>query len=214
MGHILQFKGGYVNELVVENKKMFFEMVNNISVQAEGLHGNFVLSVKDKPVEFSKYADITLQFAPFETNRKTLLSKLYTALENKALQAENYIKARELLNNAEAFIQHLAEDFSFDINCQRVAIGYIIKALSPEVACENKDTLEKIFDYMELVRELDRDKLFIMVNMRSYFSDTDMERFTESACLHDFKVFLLESTTFTKLKNTQRYTIDEDLCEF
>ena len=67
---------------------------------------------------------------------------------------------------------------------------------------------------MELVRELDRDRLFIMVNMRSYFSDEDMGIFTESASLHDFKVLLLESISLPTLPYTKRYTIDEDLCEF
>ena len=74
--------------------------------------------------------------------------------------------------------------------------------------------IEKIFSYMELVRELDRDKLFIMVNMRSYFTDKDMEIFTQSVCLHDFKVLLLEAFEFPKLKNTKRFVIDSDLCEF
>ena len=31
MGHILSFDEGYVNELVVENKKLFFEIVNSIA---------------------------------------------------------------------------------------------------------------------------------------------------------------------------------------
>ena len=67
---------------------------------------------------------------------------------------------------------------------------------------------------MELVRELDHDRLFIMVNMRSYFTDEDMQTFVESASLHGFRVLLLESSARRKLKHTQRYTIDEDLCEF
>ena len=79
---------------------------------------------------------------------------------------------------------------------------------------DEKTALEKIFAYMELVRELDRDRLFIMVHMRSYFSDEDMERFVESVCLHDFKVLLLESNAYSRLKNTKRYIVDEDLCEF
>ena len=67
---------------------------------------------------------------------------------------------------------------------------------------------------MELMRELDRDRLFIMINMRSYFSNEEMERFVESVCLHDFKLLLIESTSRSILNNTKRYTIDEDLCEF
>ena len=67
---------------------------------------------------------------------------------------------------------------------------------------------------MEAVRGLDRDKLFIMINMRTYFADPEMEFFAQSACLHDFKVLLLESTSFSRLNNCKRFTVDEDLCEF
>ena len=60
--------------------------------------------------------------------------------------------------------------------------------------------------------ELDRDRLFVMINMRTYFSDEEMEIFIESVCLHSFKILLIESSAQSKLKNTQRYTVDEDLC--
>lgn len=214
MGHILSFGEGYVNELVVENRKMFFDLVGTVIRQAEGEHGDCVLSIAEKPVEFSRYADVTVQFAPFRLNRKSLLTKLCSALEQRALLAENYVKTGELVGEIERYILYLAEDLPFEIDCQKIAIGPIIKAVSPEIEEEDKGTLEKIFAYMELVRELDRDRLFIMINMRTYFSDEEMERFAESACLHDFKVLLLESASLPRLKNTKRYTVDEDLCEF
>ena len=53
-----------------------------------------------------------------------------------------------------------------------------------------------------------------MINMRTYFSDDDMEKFIESVNLHDFKLLLLEAVSFPIIKNTKRYTVDEDLCEF
>lgn len=214
MGHIIQFNGGYANELVIENKKMFFEMITALSLQADGSQGDFVLSIADKPVEFSKYVDLTLQFAPFPVNRKSLLTKLYSLLEQKAMLAENYMQTGELLGKLEKFVLQLAEDLPFEICCQRLAIGYVIRALAPELEDEGTSALEKIFAYMELVRELDHDRLFIMVNMRSYFADEDMERFLESVCLHDFKLLLVESTSQNKLNDTKRYTIDSDLCEF
>ena len=214
MGHVLCFDGGYVNELVVENRKMFFEMVSNITFQADGAYGDCVLSISDKSVEFSRYADVTVQFAPFQVNRKSLLTKLNASLEQKALFAENYAKTGELLGEIERYILYLAEDFQFEVDCQKLSIGPIIKAISPEIEEAEKSTIEKVFAYMELVRELDRERLFIMVNMRTYFSDEEMERFVESACLHDFKVLLLESSSLPILKSTKRHTIDSDLCEF
>ena len=214
MEHILRLGDGYVVELIIENKKLFFEMVTNIAEQAGGAHGKFVLSISDKPVELSRYVDVTTQFTPFEVNRKSLLTKLHTALEQEALRAENYMKTSELLSELEAYIHNLAEDFPFEVECKKVAIGPILRAFGPEIDMSSKSPLEKIFNYMELVREFERDKLFVMINMRTFFSDEDMEIFSQTACLHDFKVLLLESTSFSRLKNIKRYTIDEDLCEF
>ncbi len=214
MGHILRFGEGHVNELIIENKKMFFDVVDSMHRQTEGLHGDCILSISDRPVEFSKYADLTVQFAPFQVNRKSLLTKLYSALEKKAQSPETYSKTGELLGEMERYILGLSEDLPFEINCQKLAIGPIIRALAPEIEENDKNPIERVFTYIELVRELDRDKLFIMVNMRSYFSDEEMEKFAESVSLHDFKVLLLESYEAPKLNHTKRFVVDADLCEF
>jgi len=124
------------------------------------------------------------------------------------------MRSQEPLGNLESFMLEISDDLPFEINCQKLAVGPIIRALAPEIEEGNKSSSEKIFAYMELVRELDRDKLFIMVNMRSYFSDEEMELFTESVCLHDFKVLLLESVAAPRLNHTKRFVIDSDLCEF
>lgn len=214
MGHILRFGEGYVNELIIEKKKMFFDVVDSMHRQTEGLHGDCVLSISNRPVDFGKYADLTVQFAPFQMNRKSLLTKLYAALERKAQNSETYLKTGELLGKLERYILGISEELPFAINCQKLAIGPIIRALSPEIEESDKEPIEKVFAYMELVRELDRDKLFVMVNMRSYFSDEEMEKFTESVSLHDFNVLLLESHEAPKLNYTKRYVVDTDLCEF
>ena len=214
MGHIISFDNGYVNELVIENKKMFLGAVNSAIVQADGGRGNFLLSISDKPVEFSRYTDVTVQFAPFQINKKSLLNKLYAELEQKALLSENYKSTGELLNELERYLLHLSEDLPFEVDCQKISIGPIIKAMSPEIEEADKTPLEKVFTYMEIVRELERDRLFIMINMRSYFSDDEMETFIGSVCLHGFRVLLIESSAQSRLKNTKRYIVDEDLCEF
>lgn len=214
MGHIISFEGGYVNELTVENKRMFFEMVSSITAQAEGGRGNCVLSISDKPVEFSKYAEPILLFTPFQINRKNLLTKLYSLMEKNALTAKNYMKTSEMLSGLESYMLQLAEELPFEVECKKLAIGNVIRALAPEIEEDGKSSLEKIFAYMEFIRELDCDKLFITVNMRTYFDDEAMENFIESVSLHDFKLLLLENSSGKILKNTKRFTIDSDLCEF
>ena len=212
---MLMFAEGYATELVIENKKMFLEIVKSFVTQIEGsTQGKVTLSVGDKPVELSRYADITVQFAPFELNRKNLLTKLCNALEQQALSPLHYLETGELVKDLELFVDALAEELPFEVECQRATIGPILRAMAPQITETNKGTLERILDYMEIVRELDRDRLFVMVNMRTYFCDEQMASFLKSACSHDFKILMLESISFSHLPNVKRYTVDEDLCEF
>ncbi len=214
MEHVLLFEDGYVNELVVENKKMFLNMVRDISMQSDGENGRFILSRSNEKLEISKYVEAIVQLVPFDINKKSLLNKLYAAIEKVGLRAENYMKTNELLAKTENYITYLASELSIDIKSQKLALSSIIKALGFEIDADDETDIEKVFSYMELVRELECDKLFVTVNMRTYFSDDEMERFVQSACLHGFKVLLLESTSYPLLKNTKRYTVDADLCEF
>lgn len=212
--HIITFEKGYVSELIVENRNLFLRMVTDFALQTDGSGGNAVMSINNKPVEMSRYADVVMQFAPFELNKKSLITKLINALERKAVDAENFLLSNELLNNLEAFVLKVSEDLDLDVECTKLSVGNVLKALGIEIVETDKHTLEKILDYMELVRTFDRDRLFIMVNMRTYFSNDEMDLFIRSACSHDFNVLLLESVSFPTLPNTKRYVIDEDLCEF
>ena len=67
---------------------------------------------------------------------------------------------------------------------------------------------------MELVREFDRDKLFVLVNLRSFFDDHDVERFLKTIEEHGHRVLLMDGTERKRLPMERRITIDIDLCEF
>ena len=66
---------------------------------------------------------------------------------------------------------------------------------------------------MELVREFDRDKLFIFVSLRSYFSPEKIADFFDTIISHEFKVLLVDQLSNEALPNEKRLTIDADLCE-
>lgn len=74
--------------------------------------------------------------------------------------------------------------------------------------------LERLIDYMELVREFERDKLFVYVNLRSFFSDEEIERFLRTALDHGYRILLIDAQSHEKLLLENRVTVDNDLCEF
>lgn len=81
------------------------------------------------------------------------------------------------------------------------------------VVISSRCKLDLKMGYM-VVREFDRDKLFIFPHLRSYFSDEEMERFLCTVLDHRYRVLLIDSTARKKLQGEWRITIDNDLCEF
>ena len=203
-----------VNALVIENRSLFCEILRDIYSQTEGLDGKAVLSGNGKIIEFSKCADITSNYIPFDLNRKPLISKILTALENQSRKAEFYEKTMKLLADIENYIDALAVDFSCDMDYNKISILSVLKSVGLEVHDDSTCIAEKMLNYMELVREFDSDKLFIAVNMRGYVDDASMDSFLKTVLSHKYHFLMLESTSYPLLCYEKRYTVDEDLCEF
>lgn len=210
---VIEIGNDCVNSLIIENKDLFREIVEDIAIQTNGFDGQSVLSIDNTPVEMDKYAELFCEFAMFDINRKPLLNKINQALEKEALREDKYLLTSDLLRKIELYISDISFDCPCDVLCTKLSISNIIKAVGIEIADDSTDTIEKILDYMELVSEYDREKLFIMVNMRSYFSNDAMERFCKTVLEHDMKILLLESSESKKLSMEKRLIIDEDLCE-
>ena len=210
---LLSFSQGYANELVIENKDLFRRFVSDLATQSGGQPGIAVLSLKNTPVDFGKHVELCTHFAPFTLNRKTLLTKLLSAMEKQAVDAEHYVQTQSLLSMLESFADDLSQEYTLTLQYQKLSVGSILKSMGIEIEDPDQPTLETILDYMELVRDLDRDRLFIMINMRCYFSDDEMTQWVNSVCSHDFKLLLVESTAYRPLPDVKRYLIDGDLCE-
>ena len=127
------------------------------------------------------------------------------------------MKTRELLSNIENVIGEWAFSFPCDIIAGKISVSTLLKSVGIELRDNyegDRGEVEKILDYMELVREFDRNKLFMTVNMRSFFDDEIIAEFMKTAISHEYRVLMLESQAYPKQVFEKRVTIDADLCEF
>lgn len=217
VGKVFVLGQALVPTLVIENQRLFSKLLHDIDAALEGRDSDVVLSRQESPLPFSKYAEMIVDFLHFDLNQKTLLSKVCSALENRAVSPEQYLATQELLAEIENRMEEWAFAFPCHITASKIAVSSLLKAVGVEIQDDYEGPdgeAERLVDYMELVREFDRDKLFITVNMRSYFEDDVVERFMETVVAHEYKVLMMESRTLPKLKWEDRETIDADLCEF
>lgn len=65
---------------------------------------------------------------------------------------------------------------------------------------------------MELVREYDSEKLFITLNLRSYISDDEMNKFVNDVVARGYKLLMVENSEYPIIEHEKRYIIDADKC--
>ena len=70
----------------------------------------------------------------------------------------------------------------------------LIKAAGICVDDDYDNLGEQLLDYFELVQEYDGKKLFILVNLRSYLSDAEMNLFLQNIVERDIQILILESS--------------------
>lgn len=213
INQVFDTTGEWVNVIIIENPELFTEIVGDLYYQTQGMNGDSSVSEDNKELDMTKYVEILSQFVPFEINQKNLLTKLTSALEQEALHGELAVRTSELLCNIEKYLL----DVSFGINCNiefnKLSIGSLLKASGVSICDDYTCLAEKILDYFELVGELDRKKLFVTVNLRSYMDDSQVDMFLESVIMHEYQVIMIENCEKKKSIYEKRYIIDDSLCE-
>ena len=213
MSSVIEIGAANVETLVIENRNFFYELVSDIQEQINGNDGQTTLYDGVKILELAKYAEIIDSYIGFSLNRKTLLTKITSELERKAMSESVYLETHDLLMKTSNYLEELFSDFSCNLEYEKLSIGSILKAVGIHICEDYAEPLEKIIDYMELVREFDRDRLFIFINLRSYFSAEKLELFFETVLSHEYKILLIDGFADKILRNEHRLIIDEDLCE-
>ena len=207
---------GSITTLVMEEPNLFRKFVEDLTKQTEGVDGEIVCSVDYVPKDAKQLVEVIGQFAPFEINKKQLLNKIVAQMEKTALNAGHYAKARALLQQIEQFMEEIAFDYNCDLIYEKIDIGSIIKAVGIRLADDYGHPLERILDYMTLVREFEKNKMFVMINMRSYFDDEAMKQFAKNYApdVEVLKPEMLRNTIIEEFRNVlEVYTWKENIQE-
>lgn len=203
-----------ISVLVIEKLEFFYELLIDIKKQINNFEGNTVLSVRNEPVSFHKYVELITDPLAIEMNSRTIIKKVLLAMEKCGQDAVYYERTQKLMAEIETYINDLSLNFDTEIECHDISFQQILKAAELTVADEYSRIVDKIYAYMELIREFEGDKLFIFVNLSSYIGNEHLQEFVNTAIGHSFQVLLIDSHDFARLEKENRLIVDRDLCEF
>lgn len=210
---VIDTENGNYNTLIIEEQRFFVRLLEDIVNQLQGRDGISVIAVDNAPVQFSRNGLMLDTFVPFDLNRKPMLNLIVSDLCKRAAAPEHFEMTASTLSAVELWLDDLAYDYPCDIVFPNIAIPALIKAASPEIRGEDASVAERVLDYMELIESFDQTKLFFTLNMRSFVTDEDMERFAHTAISHGYHTIGIESNVHPLLSLEKRLIIDSDLCE-
>ena len=201
-----------VSSVIIENPHVFMQLLTKIYNSVNGEEDGIILSDNNSIIKSSKYIELISSYVPFDINEKRLLNKINSLLEKEAINEVNYNDTMSILASIERFISKLSDLLPYIIDCSNINISSLIKMCGIAIYDDANSDIERIFNYMTLVRDLLGEKLFIFVNMHSFFMFSDIQLFIDTVIDHKFYVLLLDGNEYDKLENTRRFIIDKDLC--
>ncbi len=199
-------------ELVIENQRLMLQFLKDLYAQTIGLPGDIILSKKNSRISIAKSVELISTFLPFEINEKRLISKIYSILEKEAINEIHYNETMGLLSKIEQFMDELAFTLPFTVEYSGLNVLALIKMCGLQLVDDSQSEIEKVINHMELIEYLLGEKLFIFVNMRSFFNDLDMQNFVDTVSMRKYQTLFIEGREYPLLQGVERLIIDHDLC--
>lgn len=204
-----------VNTLIIENQSFFTKILIDFYNQLNNETGEFVLSRDNIPIDIARNLEIIIDFIDFKINKKDLLNKLMKYIDFIATDDNMLMKTNEMKTLINNFAFEISENIEFDVDFTLdYDISYILKAINFKFKEDYTNLSEKLIEYMLLIRKFDNDKCFVLVNIRNYIKDSEIDEFYKTILYNKLKVLVISAKEYPTSDYELKIIIDKDLCEF
>ena len=212
-GSPIEFDENILNILIIENRSYYQKIAAELIEQIDGNDGDFLVFEKDKELKFSKSVEIVTDLFHININQNKFLAKLYSEIKSRFLQKEDFDKFATFSSSILEFLEIVSEDFEYQITYDSdVDIIALLKAQSVKFVFEGKSVLDKLLDYLKILRDFYGTKLFIIANLKSTLSQEEFENFKTYVFYNKINVLVLETNCYKVEENEKVKIIDKDLC--
>lgn len=210
----LVFEDGKAIEWIIESPASFFKYISELYECIQGNDAKFILSDEDKVLDFKKYAELITNPFQIDFNDRQIQKKLYTQLQELAVGSEFYLHTQELKSLIQKYFFDLEYASGYDLEmADEIDLSAVFKAVGIQLDCENAETLvERIEAYIKIMAELMKKKLIILVNIRCYLTNEQIDQLAESCMYNEIALLLIENVQRDFSDKRNYCIIDQDEC--
>lgn len=204
-----------INYLCIEKHSLFRHMLLQLYDQCQGGEGPWIYNVNAKGEAIDKEIHMIMNPIQIDVNSKSILTKL-----NANLVKESNLMIEELhdiVTKLHQFFYTLELSSLIDIeHKEEIVAADIIKLGSFKVHEADKDAVERLLDYIDIVNELLKPDLFVIVNIDMYLDLEELDLFFKTILAKQHCLLCISSTSQV-MKDIDKllingYTLDSDFC--
>lgn len=200
-------------ELVIESQAFMREVIKDLTISEE--EKELSVSTEGKALNFDKDLDIIFNPLKLDFNNRRTITTLLKLLLRTSVSEDFYLTTNKLKTKIIKYFSEIvdAENFEFEVTVDEFTMDSIAKAISIHVVDDEDDFVELLTEYICMMTELARIKLFVFINLRCFMHDKDVMRLHHNLDNHQIDVLLLEGDCRNKIENVPRLLVDADQCE-
>ncbi|WP_277301335.1 type II-A CRISPR-associated protein Csn2 [Veillonella montpellierensis] len=204
----------HIGTLFIENMMYFRQTLMELLHQTMGSDGHWVITEEQQHIDCKKSVILVTDFFQLEGNQKPILSKLQAYLTSVADEEQ------ALLYEINDILQRLYHKIIIQAP---IEVGHkefltaqdLIKAGDFRFELDNLSPLERVVTYLDIISDLLKSKLIILVNLRKYMTEEELKLVYKHCICKKIRIFCIESGYSCKSIDESLetiYTIDNDLC--
>lgn len=210
--HTVEWDSSHPASLILEDPNAYRNLVQDLTIQANGEEGTAVLSDNGRPCSLAKEGLLIRDLWAAEPNQKKILTGIYRQLANLA-QEEHYGQLCEVISQGEALMEALSRESMLDLTWETpVDLNPLLKAYGVQVE-HSEDPFERLLDQARLSREFLPTHFLILVGVRSFLKAEECQAFCRELALCEMPVLWIEPSCQPMIEQEVRLVIDEDACE-
>lgn len=209
----VEITNDFINVLEIENKKVFFRLINDLN---QICNGNVIEEIKafsdDKEINITNKVNVISDFFNIDFSRYMLLinklinenlkdnsDKSLLLLYKKLIQKYNNIISTvdlPIAVNNDATIESLTKLFKLKVNYK-------------------SSIIENLFSIIELERSLKSSKFIVLVNLKQYLDDNELNELYKYSIYNNVNIILVDSQCYGCNHDFEKKLIvDDNLVEF
>ena len=211
--HTIEVLPGRITSVVVEEPKLFRNLVWEFVDAAERGDETIFFSEGDMRVSSEKAVEVVQVFVPFTLNTKNLTAALIKRIERLAIAPDKYLETMRAVAAMSGYVRRLALEVPHAVECDGLTIAGVLKACALRFAEEEGNLSEQLLGYFRLVREFVGERVYVLVNARTFLSDEELKELLSVCQFEQMKILLLDGVAKEPLPDEDRLLVDKDLCE-